>query len=133
MYQSNQIFQTLSNAEKALVADALNVETYRKGDVMIQQGAVHEKIFIITEGTVSLSQRNKVGRQVELCRVDAGHAFGEHALITMRPSQASAIVVTPHVQCYTLTKAAFIQSFGPMTEVMRRNPAFNSRMMALLT
>ncbi len=49
-----------------------------------------------------------------------------------RPSQASAIVVSDYVQCYTLTKAAFIQSFGPMTEILRRDPTLNSELMALL-
>ena len=44
----------------------------------------------------------------------------------------SAIAVSAHVQCYTLSKAAFIQSFGPMTEVLRRDPALNSQIMATL-
>lgn len=127
-----QIFSPLSSVEKATVADALEVETFRKGDVIIQQGAVHEKLIIISEGVVSLSQRNKVGRQVELCKIREGQAFAEHALLTMRPSQMSAIVASEHVQCYTLTKAAFIQSFGPMTDVLQRDPNLNSSMMAML-
>ncbi len=115
-----------------MLADALEVETFRKGDVVVQQGAVHEKIFLVSEGVVSLSQRDRVGRQVELCRVGPGHAFAEHALITMRPSQMSAIAASPVLQCYTLTKAQFILSLGPMTEVLRRDPVLNSEVMALL-
>ena len=57
------ILENLSQAEIHVVADALEPVTFKKGDVIMQQGDPGKDFFIIIEGTVVCMQYAKKGKK----------------------------------------------------------------------
>ena len=56
------ILENLSEAERHIVADALEPVTFKKGDVIMEQGDPGKDFFIIVEGNVVCTQYVKKGK-----------------------------------------------------------------------
>ena len=57
------ILENLSEAERHIVADALEPVTFKKGDVIMEQGDPGKDFFIIVEGNVVCTQYVKKGKK----------------------------------------------------------------------
>ena len=55
------ILENLTEAERHIVVDALEPVTYKKGDILMNQGDPGEDFFIIIEGNVVCTQFAKKG------------------------------------------------------------------------
>ena len=56
------ILENLTDEEQHIVADALEQVTFKRGEVIIQQGDPGKDFYIIIEGTVVCMQYAKKGR-----------------------------------------------------------------------
>ena len=57
-----KMLENLSEVERGIVADALEPVTFKKGDVIMQQGDPGKDFFIIIEGNVACMQYAKQGK-----------------------------------------------------------------------
>lgn len=109
------VLYNLSLFERSKLADALDREVYKPGDVIIKEGEVGENFYLIEKGEANVFKENE-GLVSSLKR---GDYFGEVALLNDLPRQASVIAKT-EVQVATLDKRGFQRLLGPAVEVLKR-------------
>jgi small-conductance mechanosensitive channel len=73
------LFLSLSEEEKQALAQTMARRTYRKGEILIEQGAKLTSLMLIRNGVVAVSQREGTG-ETEVNRLSPGDYFGESCL-----------------------------------------------------
>lgn len=109
------VLSRLSLFERSKLADALETESYKAGNVIIKEGEVGENFYLIEKGEADIVKNSDglVGT------VKRGDYFGEVALLNDLPRQASVIAKTD-VEVATLDKRGFQRLLGPAVEVLKR-------------
>jgi len=109
------VLSRLSLFERSKLADALETESYKPGEVIIKEGEVGENFYLIIKGEADILKNDSglVGT------VKRGDYFGEVALLNDLPRQASVIAKTD-VDVATLDKRGFQRLLGPAVEVLKR-------------
>ncbi|KAG2946159.1 hypothetical protein PC117_g7851 [Phytophthora cactorum] len=121
-----EILASLSERQLALLAGVLNAVTYSDGEMIIKQGDVGDTFFIVEEGNVSCQMegprgfKNSDAMRTELAILDPGDYFGEMALLSDMPRNAS-IYAKGSVKCLSLGRQEFDSILGPLTDVLDRN------------
>lgn len=110
---SVELFEGLSKAERALMADALEDVVYADGDTIMKQAAEGDYFYIINKGKVSVLVDTK---QVAL-RGD-GEYIGEKAMLTNEPRMASC-VAAGEVECARMDRDTFTRILGPLGEILK--------------
>ena len=76
------IFQSLPRKSIAEIHASSARQTYEPNDIIFQQQDGSDHVFVVLQGTVSLSHRPPVGREIDLAVHRAGEVFGEMSLLT---------------------------------------------------
>ncbi len=90
----------------AASAKHLAIERYAAGDVIITQGDIGDKLYIMLQGQVDVLGSDTGGRQRLLTMLGPGDYFGEIALMWDIPRTVTVRARTP-VQLYSLNKEDF--------------------------
>lgn len=109
------VLSNLSLFERSKLADALDTEFFKPGEVIIKEGEVGENFYLLSKGEAEVSKQSE-GIIAELKR---GDYFGEVALLNDLPRQATVTAKT-NVEVATLDKRGFQRLLGPAVEVLRR-------------
>jgi putative ABC transport system ATP-binding protein len=99
------LFADLTPQKISDVADQLMVEEAAAGDVVIRQGDVGDRFYLIRSGRVEVKIRDEAGER-RVAEFGEGDYFGERALMTDEPRNATVIATAPSV-FYTLGKDDF--------------------------
>ena len=99
------LFADLSPQTISDVADRLMVEEAAAGDVVIRQGDVGDRFYLMRSGRVEVKVRDEAGER-RVAEFGEGDYFGERALMTDEPRNATVIATAPSV-FYTLGKDDF--------------------------
>jgi CRP-like cAMP-binding protein len=75
------LFSSLTEEEKAALAATMTRKTYRKGEVLAEQGAKLNSLMVIRNGVLVVSRREG-DHDIELGRLAPGDYFGEDGLFT---------------------------------------------------
>ena len=75
------LFASLTDEEKEALAATMTRRTYRKGEVLAEQGAKLRSLFVIRTGVLIVA-RKEGDAEVELSRLSPGDYFGEAGLFT---------------------------------------------------
>jgi putative ABC transport system ATP-binding protein len=94
-------FQDLTPIELTNVAEKMTKRRFVKGDVIIRQGDIGEEFFLISDGTVEVMREGH-----DVAALGAGDFFGEGALITGEPRNAT-VVANDDLDTYVLGKPDF--------------------------
>lgn len=73
------LLASLTDAEKQALAETITRKTYRKGEVLVEEGGKLSSLMIIRTGVVVVSCRSEEG-ELELRRLAPGDYFGESEL-----------------------------------------------------
>jgi MFS superfamily sulfate permease-like transporter len=85
------VFKDLNEQERSVVKESLHRKTYRKGDMIIQEGQADRNLFFLTQGEVSIGITLSSGdRSKRLATYGPGTVFGEVELLDGSPRSASA-------------------------------------------
>jgi small-conductance mechanosensitive channel len=98
------LFASLTEEEKEALAATMTRKTYRKGDVLVEQGAKLGSLMVIRNGVVVVS-RHEHGRDSELSRLAPGDYFGEDGLFT-GAGEVGTIRALTSVTVYEVGQAA---------------------------
>ena len=108
MYRS-PIFRQLPAANIEQLLDSLEPVRVNAGDMIIRQGDAGDYFYMLDEGTAMVTR--VVGGEnesIELAQLDPGRGFGEAALISDKPRNATVSMITDGI-LLRLAKADFVR------------------------
>ena len=91
--QNIPVFVPLGREELEEIARDAVVQDFGKGERVVHQGDPGDALYVITEGTTVVSVRDDQGTEKEVARLGRGEFFGEMALLTGEPRNASVTAV----------------------------------------
>ncbi|ETR72004.1 MAG: MscS mechanosensitive ion channel [Candidatus Magnetoglobus multicellularis str. Araruama] len=109
------IFKGFSDELRKQLSQKMHQHQYHTEEYIIKQGNEGDSLFIIIEGSVSV-QILIDGKHVEVDRMGAGTFFGEMALLTGEPRNASIVAITNCV-LYEITKCDIAPLFTYYPEI----------------
>ena len=116
------IFAGLPPARLETAARGLFPVPFDAGDVVVQEGELADRFYVIDAGSVRVTQRRD-GDEVELRRLGPGEVFGEIGLLRDVPRTATVTATTPGL-LYALDAEAF-------AELVSSGPGLSSRLLDL--
>eukprot|EP00128_Syssomonas_multiformis_P013136 Colp12_sorted_trinity150504_noHs@21415 len=101
--KSSQMFAHAKPQVLEKLASKLHIKQYKKGDVLIEQDAKQDKMYIIVQGDV-VRERFEDGRValVDLFHSHSGRTFGALHLLNQDPSYATAKCQSEDLTAYVL-------------------------------
>jgi NADH dehydrogenase len=102
---------------------SLDVSHFRAGDVIVRQGESGDRFFVIQKGSVEVVRADANGVETKLAEKRAGESFGEAALLTDQPRNATVRCLTA-VDVLAFRRADFkklVASYGFLREQMQRD------------
>jgi len=96
--KSVEPFGALDQAELTRIAETAILRHFERGEVIIREGEAGDKLFLISEGEVEVMRRDH-----EVARLGPAEFFGEAALLSGEPRNATVIAVEP-VDAYVVDK-----------------------------
>jgi cAMP-dependent protein kinase regulator len=118
--QQVPILESLTEMEVLTLADSLAEETYQDGAVICSQGDEGNYFYIIKEGAAECFQADSAGGEKLVASLNEGHYFGEIALLTSKPRQAT-VKAKGTLKVLAIDRATFTRVFGSMENIMKRN------------
>jgi putative ABC transport system ATP-binding protein len=116
------VFKGLTPTQLADVAERMRRAKFPAGTAIVTQGEVGDKFYLIRKGSVDVLMRSTDGADRQVTMLHEGEFFGERALITGEPRNAT-VVAREDVECYTLEKGEFeeaLEASAPFKEQLYR-------------
>jgi cAMP-dependent protein kinase regulator len=114
------ILESCTEMEVMTLADSMAEEKYSDGGVICNQGDSGDYFYIVKEGVAVCTQKDSSGSDREVARLQSGNYFGEIALLTDKPRQAT-VKAEGNLKVLALDRATFTRVMGPMDDIMKRN------------
>lgn len=102
-----KIMETVSDMERKVIADAMSMETFEAGQVIIRQGDPGTAFYIVASGSVACSrQASESSPPEELCRLSEGEYFvsGFHPILV-------PLYSVPVHRCHSCTLTSYLIFF----------------------
>lgn len=88
------LFRELNRRELQAVVELIEIRKYSTGDVIFEQGAPGDGVYVVLKGCVEVIQKDgEDGEKVLLAQSESGSFFGETALLEDVPRTAVAVAV----------------------------------------
>lgn len=118
--QQVPILSSMTEMEVMTMADSLVEETYEDGSTICTQGDEGNFFYIIKDGEAVCSQLDSSGNEKVVATLPGGSYFGEIALLTSKPRQAT-VRAKGVLRVLAVDRATFTRVMGPLDELMKRN------------
>lgn len=112
--QQLSLFRAADTDFLQTIAGALQVERHETGDVLVAEGEAGDKFYLVAEGTVDVSITGSRGQTLRVNVIGRGGYFGEAALLSGEPRNATVTVLTPST-FLTLSRPQFEALIGSNT------------------
>ena len=120
------LFAFVDEADLELIADKLELETYKNGTVLIKEGEIGDCLYLLKSGRVKVyAISEETGQQIVLSHLENGDHFGEMSLISGEKRSANIVAVTD-VEVWKLSKPVF-------DALIMKNPSITLTLTHLLT
>jgi small-conductance mechanosensitive channel/CRP-like cAMP-binding protein len=111
---------SLTNDERAFVADHLRYAPFTAGETVTKQGAVAHWLYILTKGKVEVRLHVSGSDETKVVNtIDAPSFFGEMGMLTGAPRRADVIALT-EVDCFRLDKEGLARILTERPEIAER-------------
>jgi cAMP-dependent protein kinase regulator len=114
------ILSSLTELEIMTLADAMAEEKYEDGDIICRQGDDGKYFYLIREGEATCTIEDKVGNKKIVASLSTGNYFGEVALLTSKPRQAT-VQAKGGLAVLAVDRATFTRVLGSVEDIMMRN------------
>lgn len=113
-------FKNLSPSERCNLADALKFVKFSKGNYVFKENDSSNAVYLVEEGLVSLTKKNRWDKDEKVQNVGMNGFFGELALLKAHPRPTSALV---ELDCslYSIDCIEFERIFGTITDILKRD------------
>jgi small-conductance mechanosensitive channel/CRP-like cAMP-binding protein len=116
------LFARLSHEEKLQLAEVVRHTPFSGGEIMTKQGSAAHWLYILTKGEAEVRITNGQGYERKVATIKAPGFFGEMALMTGEPREATVIALTD-VECLRLDKAGFQNILAHRPEIAQEMSA----------
>jgi putative ABC transport system ATP-binding protein len=113
--KSIEPFSALDQAELAHIAETATQQHFEPGEIIIREGDVGNELYLISEGEVEVMRADH-----ELARLGPADFFGEVALLSGQPRNATVVATQP-TDVYVVDKREF-------DEAMRHSSRFRQQL-----
>jgi len=110
-----ELFSRLSGEELQSLADTAQLTPFAKGELVTRQGATAHWLYVLVKGEVEV-RIHADGQDRRVARLSAPNFFGEMALMTGAPREAT-VVALGNVECLRVDKDGFRQVLSQRDEV----------------
>ncbi len=104
-----ELFRGLSDEQLKQVALLGREEVYQVGDILCEQDAPGDKVFIIMRGQVEIRVRDRRGTQYSAVYLGAGQVIGEMALVDEGKRSATVIAAEDETTVFAIPSDAFVR------------------------
>mmetsp|Transcript_3535 Transcript_3535/g.8290 ORF Transcript_3535/g.8290 Transcript_3535/m.8290 type:complete len:411 (-) Transcript_3535:99-1331(-) len=126
--KSVPLLQTMDAYERSTLCDALQALIFIKGNLVVKQGDIGDRFFIVEEGTCLASKVYVEGTPAqEVMKYESGDYFGELSLLMNEPRAASVVITSDTCKLLTLSRKTFMVLLGPLKDILQRNAAAKYR------
>jgi putative ABC transport system ATP-binding protein len=111
------LFRTLTPAQLTNVAERMKKRRYAEGETIVREGESGEEFFLISDGEVDVVRADH-----EVARLGRGDFFGEVALISGEPRNATILATEP-LDTFVLGKTDFqsaVETSAPFRDQLYR-------------
>lgn len=115
------LLQSLTEMEVMTLADSLSEEIYESGSFVCKQGDPGDFFYIVINGQAQCTVVDAAGNSKPVKMVTEGEYFGEIALMTSKPRQATVAAIDGSLKVLAIDRATFNRVFGSMETIMQRN------------
>ncbi len=119
------LFADLNKRELQRIGATAREQRYAPGAVLVSQGDPGAGFFILTDGKVSITQRQPDGADREVGTLKAGDTLGEMSLLDDLPRSSTATAVEP-------TTALALPSWA-FRAALREEPEITLKLLAVLS
>jgi cytochrome P450/CRP-like cAMP-binding protein len=101
---------SLSNMSESEIHDRLpefKRETFAPGEMILREGDLPDRFYLLIRGTAIVSQRDREGRDQQIATLRAGDYFGETGLIHNAPRNATVTAADDAAVAYSCDRTAF--------------------------
>ena len=88
------IFHGLSDSDLEILEEKMILTVYQKDDYIFREGELGQELYILVEGDVSITKKDKYGNEREIIKLYGGSLFGEMSLIDIQKRAASIRVLS---------------------------------------
>lgn len=123
-----KLMYELSEQQLRTIAEVVDIQTFKEGQVIIQKGDTKgREFFMIQEGIVQVRDITGTpsGFSVPL---QAGDSFGEAALLTSEPRNATVVAVSNRVICMSMSFQVVNNLFGSLETLIAHNYVYYTLM-----
>lgn len=124
--QNVPLLESLSELEVMTLADSLAEEDYSAGTEICKQGDEGNYFYIILDGGAVCTQVDAAGESKVVATLTQGKYFGEIALLTAKPRQAT-VTADGALKVLAIDRATFTRVFGSMDTILQRNMELYSK------
>ena len=89
------IFSGIGIHEQHILADKCSISHQERGKIVIEQGEVADRLYMIIKGTVLISKKTALNEWVHVNTLGPGDVFGEIAILRSYPRTARVTTETP--------------------------------------
>lgn len=115
------LLKSLNHYELSRLSDLLDSTLYDDGEVIIQQGDIGDKFFILEDGTCSAYMSGPEGEKKVKDYDKQGDYFGEIALLTSEPRKATVRATGQGATVLSLSQQDFTLILGPLQDVLKKD------------
>jgi uncharacterized membrane protein len=87
------LFEHVSDAERARLAEFIDLRQLAAGETLFKVGEPGESLYVVRRGEVELYIKDTTGQKIPLAIVGANEIFGELALLDRSPRSATAVAL----------------------------------------
>ena len=91
--RKHSLFAEWDEAVLEQISHAMREQMVREGDAVVTQGEPGDSFYIVRHGVASCTQQDGDGKVQEVARLEEGSYFGEIALLTQKPRQATVVAL----------------------------------------
>lgn len=114
------VFCLLKEFELLTIADTLQEEIFEDKTIICKQGDRGDKFYLVHQGTAVCTKSLEDGTSVEVAKLSTGAYFGEIALLTRQPRQAT-VTADGSLKCFCLDRRTFTRVMGPLRDMLMRS------------
>jgi CRP/FNR family transcriptional regulator, cyclic AMP receptor protein len=104
-----ELFRGLTDAQLDRIGQISTLEIHPRGNIIFEQGAVADKLYVIGAGQVEIAVTNAQGERYPAVYLGAGQIVGEMGLVDAGKRSAAAIAVEEQTQVYCIDALDFQQ------------------------
>ena len=124
LLRTTELFAELSDDALARVVATAVSRTVRRGDVIFEEGATPDHLYVVEDGRIAIASKSDDGRESVFALMERGELFGEMGLLDGlgRSAEARALETSQITEI----------SYAPVRAVFEENPALLWGVVALL-